>query len=132
MYLLCTNKLCFSDRYRYFNWLKLFEFDCIPPPSSPPSSKNVEIASLKECRKVKSLQMFRRPIQSACQGDRVGLCVTQFDSKDLERGLVAAPGYLPTVAAGVVALRRIPYFKGEIATRAKFHMSLGHETVLAK
>ncbi len=92
----------------------------------------VEVASQRESRKVKSLQMFRRPVQRARQGDRVGLCVTQLDAKVLERGLVSAAGYLPTVAGGVIRVRRIPYFKGEVATKAKFHVSLGHETVLAK
>ncbi len=92
----------------------------------------MEIASLKEQRKVKSLQMFRRPVESAAQGDRVGLCVTQFDSRELERGLVSAPGCLPTVSGGAMRMRRIPYFKGEVANKANFHFSLGHETVLAK
>ena len=92
----------------------------------------MEIAALRETRKVKSLQMFRRPVSEARQGDRVGLCVTQFDAKELERGLVAAAGTLATAHGAIMRLRRIPYFKGEVATKAKFHVSLGHETVLAK
>jgi selenocysteine-specific elongation factor len=32
-------------------------------------------------KKVKSMQMFRAPVQKASQGDRIGLCVTQFDPK---------------------------------------------------
>ncbi len=94
--------------------------------------QNVEIASLNESRKVKSLQVFRRPVTSARQGDRAGLCVTQFDSKDLERGLVAAPGFLSAACGAVIKVNRIPYFKGEIATKSRFHLSLGHETVLAR
>lgn len=63
-------------------------------------------------KKVKSMQMFRKPVVKASQvgliscdillrlfefinslkGDRVGICVTQFDSKLLERGLVCVPG----------------------------------------
>ena len=31
------------------------------------------------------------------QGDRVGICVTQFDPKQVERCLVATPGHLPTL-----------------------------------
>lgn len=34
------------------------------------------------------MQMFRKPIERAMQGDRIGLCVTQFDPDKLERGLV--------------------------------------------
>ena len=60
----------------------------------------VEISALKESRKVKSMQMFKKPVQQAKQGDRIGLCVTQFDASLLERGLVATPGYLPTIFGG--------------------------------
>ena len=33
---------------------------------------SVEISALKESRKVKSMQMFKKPVQSAKQGDRIG------------------------------------------------------------
>ncbi|CAF1155219.1 unnamed protein product, partial [Rotaria sordida] len=49
---------------------------------------SIEIAALKEVRKVKSMQMFHKPIDRAIQGDRIGICVTQFDPDKLERGLV--------------------------------------------
>lgn len=43
----------------------------------------VEIPGIGERRKVKSLQIFRRPIACAVQGDRVGICVPQLDSKEV-------------------------------------------------
>lgn len=69
------------------------------------------------------MQMFHKPVQTAMQvynilsgsaphtyyliylivnciipqGDRVGICVTQFDPKQVERCLVATPGHLPTL-----------------------------------
>lgn len=76
--------------------------------------------------------MFRRKIENAIQGDRVGLCVTQFDPKDLERGVVCSPGLMPQVWALVADVNRIAYFKGKYATKAKFHISILHETVVAK
>ena len=94
--------------------------------------QNVEIITIKETRKVKSMQMFKQPVQKASQGDRLGICVTQFDAKVLERGLVCSPGFVPLLYGGVIKMEKIPYFKGDIATRSKFHMSLGHETVLGK
>lgn len=93
---------------------------------------SIEIASMKEVRKVKSVQMFKRPVQRASQGDRIGMCVTQFDAKLLERGIACAPGYVTTIHGCVIDMVKIPYFKGEIATKSKFHISLGHETVLGR
>jgi len=104
-------------------------------------SQNIEISALKEIRKVKSIQMFKKSVSKAIQGDRVGVCVTQFDSGLLERGLVATPGSekvvlfpninqkvtfswrsLPNAFAIVIKLNRIPYFKGKISTKGKFHI----------
>nr|XP_061796623.1 selenocysteine-specific elongation factor-like isoform X2 [Nerophis lumbriciformis] len=92
----------------------------------------VEIPALKVSKKVKSIQMFRKPVSGAMQGDRVGVCVTQFDPKLLERGVVCTPGSLRTLYAAVISARKIGYFKGSLCTRAKFHITVGHETVMAR
>ena len=94
-------------------------------------NSTVEIATLKEVRKVKSIQIFREPTSEACQGDRAGICVTQFDSSLLERGLVSSPGLLPTALAMIIHLNKIRYYKGDIVSGAKFHVSIGHATILA-
>lgn len=78
------------------------------------------------------MQMFRKPVKTISQGDRAGICVTQFDPKKLERGVVCTPGHLPTLYGGVVKVHKIPYFKGKCENRAKFHITVGHETVMAK
>lgn len=92
----------------------------------------VEIPALKVTKKVKSIQMFRKPVSMAMQGDRVGVCVTQFDPKLLERGVVCTPGSLRTLYAAVISVRKIGYFRGSLSTRAKLHITVGHETVMAK
>jgi len=92
----------------------------------------LEIPSVGITRKVKSMQMFRVGVDKIVQGDRAGVCVTQFDPQTLERGLVCTPGLVPSVFAAIISLDKIPYFKGEIRTKAKFHISVGHETVMAK
>jgi selenocysteine-specific elongation factor len=94
--------------------------------------QSVEIPAIKETRKVKSMQMFRQPVDKATQGDRLGLCVTQFDPKLLERGLVSVPNFVPTIFAAIIGINQIKFYQGLIKTKAKFHISIGHETVLAK
>nr|CAB3241117.1 selenocysteine-specific elongation factor [Phallusia mammillata] len=95
-------------------------------------NNTVEISSVQECKKVKSIQMFHKPTQSVKQGDRAGICVTQFDPKLLERGLVCSPGALPTLYAAIVTLSKINYFSGEVRTKMKFHVTIGHSTVMAR
>ncbi|XP_072845641.2 selenocysteine-specific elongation factor isoform X5 [Pogona vitticeps] len=93
---------------------------------------NVEIPALKVTKKVKSMQMFHTPVTYAMQGDRVGICVTQFDPKLLERGLICTPESLQTIHTGIISLKKIPYFRGTLQTKSKFHITVGHETVMGK
>ncbi|BFG06511.1 selenocysteine-specific elongation factor [Drosophila madeirensis] len=91
----------------------------------------VELPALGEKRKVKSMQMFRENVTSASMGDRIGLCVTQFNAKLLERGVIAQPGYLKPVFAVSLQLRPIRYYKHDIKSKSKLHISVGHDTVMA-
>nr|XP_021150250.1 selenocysteine-specific elongation factor isoform X1 [Columba livia] len=93
---------------------------------------NVEIPALKVTKKVKSMQMFHTPVTYAIQGDRVGICVTQFDPKLLERGLICTPESLHTIHAAIISLKKIQYFRGALQTKAKFHITVGHETVMGR
>ncbi|NXP34932.1 SELB factor, partial [Leiothrix lutea] len=93
---------------------------------------NVEIPALKVTKKVKSMQMFHTPVTYAMQGDRVGVCVTQFDPKLLERGLICTPDSLHTIHAAIISLKKIQYFRGALQTKAKFHITVGHETVMGR
>jgi selenocysteine-specific elongation factor len=92
----------------------------------------IEIPSLKITKKVKSMQMFKQSIKCVTQGDRVGVCVTQFDPKLLERGLVCGPSSVQTVFGGIVPAKKIAYYKGTITTKSKFHITVGHETVMGR
>lgn len=95
------------------------------------TNDTIEIPAIQVTKKVKSMQMFRKPVNSACQGDRVGICVTQFDSSKLERGIVCSPGHVPTLYGAILPIHKIPYFKGTCQNKSKFHITIGHETVMA-
>lgn len=90
----------------------------------------VELPELKVSKKVKSMQMFRRPVVKAIQGDRVGICVTQFDPAQMERSILCTPGALSTITAAIAKVEKIRFFKGDVLSRARFHVSLGHSTVM--
>jgi len=92
--------------------------------------QEIEFPELKQTRKIKSMQMFRKPVQSATQGDRLGVCVTQLDAKALERGIACTPGYISTVSCALMAVRHIRFFKTACKTGAKFHVTVGHATVM--
>ena len=80
---------------------------------------------------VKSMQMFRKNVKRASQGDRLGICVTAFDAKDMERGLASAIGTVPTVHAAIVLVKKIRYYKMPIKSGTKWPVTVGHYTVFA-
>jgi selenocysteine-specific elongation factor len=87
---------------------------------------------LKTQKKVKSIQVFRKPVDKASKGDRCGICLTNFDSKQFERGIVCAPNYVKHSFAIITRLHRIKHFKSAIESGSKFHITIGHETLLGK
>lgn len=75
--------------------------------------------------------MFRKPVEKAQKGDRVGIWVAKLDSKELERGLVCAPGKIKHFTIALAKVSRIRHYKGDIHSNMKYHVTLGHQTVLA-
>ena len=47
------------------------------------AGQDVDFPELKSVKKVKSMQMFKKPIDKAMQGDRVGMLFTQLDAKQV-------------------------------------------------
>ncbi|KAG5677838.1 hypothetical protein PVAND_007560 [Polypedilum vanderplanki] len=90
----------------------------------------IEIPSMKIDRKIKSMQMFKKPVERAQAGDRLGICITNVDSKLLERGLICQKGCVEFTHATVIKLNKIKYFKREIKSKSKLHCSIGHHTVM--
>lgn len=70
--------------------------------------------------------MFWKPVSVAKKGDRVGICVTGLDAKLVERALVTYPGMFPNFDVAIVWVKWVIYFKPEIKTKSKLHMTLGH------
>jgi len=75
--------------------------------------------------------MFRKPVKSAQQGDRLGLCVTNLDAALIERGIAAAPGSVPLLQNVLCMVRKVRFFKGVCKSEAKYHVSIGHTTIVA-
>ena len=66
------------------------------------------------------------------QGDRVGICVTQLDATWVERGIACTPGSIPTFSGAVAAVDKIRFFVGQMPSRLKVHVTIGHQTVMGE
>lgn len=91
----------------------------------------IEIPQLQLQRKVKSMQMFHKPVKCVKQGDRVGICLTNIDAKLIERSVAATPNSVPLINHAVCLLKKIRFFKFPCKSGSKFHVTVGHSTVIA-
>lgn len=79
----------------------------------------VELPELRLAKKVKSMQVFRKPVLTCRQGDRAGICVTQLNAASLERTLLCAPGSVPTFTAAIAAVEKVRFFSGALPSKSK-------------
>jgi len=90
----------------------------------------VEIVKLNESKKVKTIQIFRESKPEAKCGDRAAICVTQFDSKKVERGLLSSTNLKP-ISRVVCKINRVKLFREKIKSKTKFNITVGHQTCSA-
>jgi len=91
----------------------------------------VEFPTLSIMRKVKSMQMFRRKVTEIKQGDRAGLCVANLDPKLMERGVASSVGSVKLISGAIAVVKKVRYFRQTLSSGTKFHVSVGHTTVMA-
>jgi small GTP-binding protein len=89
----------------------------------------IEVPHLLIQRKVKSMQMFRKSVRTAGQGDRVGLCVTNLDPASIERSIAVQPGTVPLLSTVICMVKKVRFFRQICKSDTKFHISIGHTTV---
>ena len=92
--------------------------------------QDVEVVHLRNSKKVKSIQMFRKPVGTAAAGDRLGLCVAGLNPSGLERAVVATPGTVREVDLVVALVQKVRFFKGGCPSGGRFHLTVGHSTVM--
>jgi len=91
----------------------------------------IEFPTLALQRKVKSMQMFRRSVTEIKQGDRAGLCVANLDSKLMERGVASSVDSVKLISGAIAVVKKVRYFRQSLNSGTKFHISVGHSTVMA-
>lgn len=91
------------------------------------------IAASANLRRIKSLQIFKKSVERAQQGDRVGINLgSGLDTSGLERTLLATPGLLR--ASRILLLKDIHpirhYKYAPCRSRGRLHLSILHQTTL--
>ena len=91
----------------------------------------VYVPALRQSRKVRSLQCFHTPVESAAAGERVAVCVSGLEGEKVERGLLCAPNAVEEVSRLVVRVEKVRFYKEEVRNGQSLHVSVGHDTLMA-
>ncbi|KAI0986595.1 hypothetical protein GJ496_007628 [Pomphorhynchus laevis] len=83
---------------------------------------------------IKSIQVFKEPVQFIHTGDRAGICINiKNQDVNFERGLISSPGEFYSTKLILAKLTAIRFYKHPlIVGKAKMHLTMGHFTSLAR
>lgn len=84
-------------------------------------------------KKVKGIQVFKKPVTEAKKGDRCGVCIAQFDQVGkFERGVACKKNKAKWAKSVILELNAVKYYKKHICSKEIFHVTVGHSTRTAK
>jgi selenocysteine-specific elongation factor len=89
-------------------------------------SDTVEFPQINEQKQIKSIQMFKKSVERANQGDRIGMLFKQLEATKIERGICSTPGTLIQMQRIIVSITKIKFFKQTIKNKQKFHIICGN------
>ncbi len=74
---------------------------------------------------MKSIQSFRRALDSISAGDRAGICVPSLEAQLIERTLVCTPeAPLQSSRFFMLKIHQIKHFKQQLQSKTKLHSKL--------
>ncbi|EME30626.1 Selenocysteine-specific elongation factor [Galdieria sulphuraria] len=91
----------------------------------------IHIPNIGISRKVKSMQIYRKPVTQCGQGERVAICISRCPSDKVERGFLAIPGYLSLSTCFITSAHKVRFYREECLSKSKFHVTVGHSTAVA-
>lgn len=75
--------------------------------------------------------MFKKPVKEICQGDRGAILVPPFKTDEIDRCLITSSNFLKKVKESIVIIQMCKYFKGNVKSKDKFHITIGHQNIMA-
>ncbi|MHA1298382.1 MAG: selenocysteine-specific translation elongation factor [Candidatus Helarchaeota archaeon] len=92
----------------------------------------IEIIPLKISARIKGIQIFKKPVQVAQAGDRVGLAIPGVDYHKISRGFYACELNSLTVTRNIIINGKInPLFKKTVKSGMRVHLTIGMPTISA-
>ncbi|KIH66892.1 hypothetical protein ANCDUO_02777 [Ancylostoma duodenale] len=105
-------------------------------------NQEIEIPILKEKKKVKGLESWKRPVEEVSAGERAAILVQQLNADSISRTMIAefsywrhfavcSPGALTEMDSCIASVSEISFYRGTVSSGMKVHVSTGFETIMA-
>ncbi len=78
------------------------------------------------------MEIFRKPVNSVQQGDRVAMLMTHLQAQNIERAIICLPNSMRKIQKFVVDINKVRLYKRPIKNKMKFHIISGHQTVMGE
>ena len=88
---------------------------------------------LQTKKQVKEIQIFKKPVESAGKGDRVGMLIKNLDSEKIERSIICSTksNEVTLCEGGLFLIKKVQLFKQNIDSNSKFYIMIGNQGVNA-
>ncbi|KAL6730296.1 hypothetical protein Aduo_001278 [Ancylostoma duodenale] len=94
-------------------------------------NQEIEIPILKEKKKVKGLESWKRPVEEVSAGERAAILVQQLNADSISRTMICSPGALTEMDSCIASVSEISFYRGTVSSGMKVHVSTGFETIMA-
>ena len=88
---------------------------------------------LQTKKQVKEIQIFKKPVESAGKGDRVGMLIKNLDSEKIERSIICSTksNEVTLCEGGLFLIKKVQLFKQNIDSNSKYYIMIGNQGVNA-
>jgi len=75
--------------------------------------------------------MFRKNVKEAKEGDRVGIMFKPFEKDEMIERTIGCHegGNAQHIKEGVFEVTKIKFYKGDLKSKQKWHITCGHQTI---
>ncbi|CAI2294188.1 unnamed protein product [Caenorhabditis sp. 36 PRJEB53466] len=94
--------------------------------------QELEFPALQERRRIKTLESWKQQVDQVSAGERAAFLVASFDEHRFSRCLIGAPGALRSVRTVLASVQPVLFFRSQVSSRSKLHISVAFETVMAE
>lgn len=97
------------------------------------SNQEIYFPHLMEKKVIKEIQMFKKQLKVAYEGDRIGMLIKNLHAEDLERSLACSDkSQVKPCISGIFLIKKVKYYKLDVNNKVKYMINSGNCSIMGK